>query len=98
MKPVLKYMGLGFLTSGTLAGVLLAIGIAPLIGAYVLSGSPTAMLLEGLVPSSFFYWLVPDGGAPGAVGLFMISAFIQWGFIFTLLYYWRHRWSIRPNN
>lgn len=97
MKLVLKSLVLGFLASAALAGVLLAIGVGPMISIYVLSGTPTAMLLEALLPSSFWYWLVPEGGAPAAAGVFLCGAFLQWGCIFSALFYWFRRRRVQPD-
>lgn len=63
------------------------VGTPYLLSAYVISGIPLGSILSAVVPDSFVYWLVPDGGGPAAVGIFFVSAFIQSIIVLTIAFY-----------
>jgi hypothetical protein len=47
---------------------------------YVLmSGAPVSLVIKPLLPTSFAYWVDPDGGAPATVALLLIGATLLWG-------------------
>jgi hypothetical protein len=84
------------------AGVVLALfgmsllGISQPLTAYILFGTPLSYILLAVVPTSFFYWLAPEGGGPAAVGILFISAFIQSTAVIAAAYLWHSK--AQPSN
>ena len=63
-------------------------------GVPILFGTPTAYLMDLVLPDSFLYWLVPEGGAVAAVLLFIISAWLQLaGLLAAGYYFWWYRFG-----
>jgi len=63
-------------------------------GVLVLFGTPTAYLIDLVLPDSFLYWLVPEGGAAAAMLLFIISTWLQLAVLFVAGYYfWWYRFN-----
>ena len=72
------------LSAGTIA-VAFATGSGKVIGTIVLSGAPTAYVIEHLLPTSFLYWLAPEGGGAAAVLIFVFSSWLQITILFTAI-------------
>ncbi len=80
---------------GVLASIVLALAVVALsmlgapqpLTAYILSGTPLSYVLFAVVPNSFVYWLVPEGGGSAALGILLISAFIQSTVVIAVAYY-----------
>ena len=69
------------ITGALLSAVLFLMAFAlhgnAMLGVLIFSSIPTATVLGKLLPESFMYLLVPDGGAPAAVLLLIASAWLQ---------------------
>jgi hypothetical protein len=48
-----------------------------IIGTIVMSGAPVAEFVSWVLPESFWYWVLPEGGGPATVLLFVVSAWLQ---------------------
>lgn len=80
---------------GVLASIVLALAVVALsmlgapqpLTAYILSGTLFSYVLFAVVPSSFIYWLAPEGGGPAALGILLISAFIQSTVVIAVAHY-----------
>jgi hypothetical protein len=81
---LLKQLGRAILV-GAASSIALAVGVVALsmlgfpqpFSAYLFSAVPISYVLFAIAPDAFVYWLVPDGGGPAAVGIFLIAALVQ---------------------
>jgi len=86
-KTTLMSIGLAVASSCVLFAVAFLFGLSSLIGVLAMFGIPTAALLDWVVPSAFWYWLVPDGGGPLGVLLLVVSAWFQCVVLFSFIFY-----------
>lgn len=78
----------------TLAFVLVSMGLATigfpyLMVAFIFSGVPLSYAAYSLLPSSAVYAVVPEGGAPAAVGIPLVVAFFQATVLLSVIFYRR---------
>jgi hypothetical protein len=64
---------------------------------YLWPGTYIAPVLGKITPTSFLYWLVPDGGAPAYLLLIAIGALFSWAVLCTAVAFVIRR-VVRPNN
>jgi len=62
-----------------------ATGIPQLFDLVLYASLPTAAAVSAVLPNSFVYWVVPDGGPVAAVALFLCAAVIQQTVVFSAL-------------
>jgi hypothetical protein len=55
--------------------------------AFIYFGYPFSYAIANCVPSSFVYWLVPGGGTPAAVGVFILGTWSQLVILSALVSY-----------
>lgn len=78
---------LGAISSTICLAVVFLLNFSWLTGLVVLSGTPTATLLFWVLPSSFLYSVLPEGGGPATVLLFSFSAWLQFAILFSIMSY-----------
>jgi hypothetical protein len=79
-KHTLKSILAGALISTFITGLFLAtsfFGLSYLFKAFIYFGYPSLYIIEKIVPSSFVYWLFPEGGAPAGAFFILIASWSQ---------------------
>jgi hypothetical protein len=66
IRDIIISIFIGSVGSGAIFAATLATGNGKVVSALLLSGTPTAYVIDHILPSSFCYWLVPEGGGPAA--------------------------------
>ncbi len=79
-KNILKSILTGAFISTFITVSLLAssfFGLSYLFKVFIYFGYPFLYILEKLVPSSFVYWLFPEGSAPAGVFFILLASWSQ---------------------
>ncbi len=87
-KHILKSILTGAFISTFITGLFFAtsfFGLSYLFKAFIYFGYPSLYILEKIVPSSFVYWLFPEGGAPTGAFFILIASWIQLTIIMVVI-------------
>ena len=93
IKPIAIAFLLGGITSVLMLATALAFGGNQIGPSLILFGTPAAFVIDALTPTSFWYWLVPEGGGASAAMLFAVSVWLQLTIILAAIGY--ALWHIR---
>jgi len=85
-KEAIKAVSIGLLAAVVFSALALLLPFSIVKKIFIGPGLVVGTLLGPLVPDSLTYSLVPEGGAPAAVLLFLLGAILFWTILAALLW------------